>query len=123
MRVWLQGESKEFRSLLGAKLPDGALLTHAPPADVILHWLQPLETLELLMPRLRDQISEEGVVWIVIPSRAERERKALLLTHEEIVAAALPAGLVTNKTLELNEKEEALRFALPREKGAKRRKA
>ena len=121
MKVWLQGESKDFRAALVPKLSEGVVLTHQPRADILIHWLQPLEMIELLFPKLQEQIVAEGAIWIVMPNESERERRGSPFLDDEIKTAAGEAGMSATKTVEFNEKEEGVRFAVEKDKETKKK--
>ncbi|HVL86932.1 MAG TPA: hypothetical protein VM681_02840 [Candidatus Thermoplasmatota archaeon] len=123
MKVWLQGETKEFRAHLAAKLPEGALLVHQPRANVIVHWIQPLEMVELLFPKLAEQVAEDGAVWVVIPNESERERRGMPFFDDEVAAAAQTVGWQPTKTIDFSEKDVGVRFAAKLEKPEKPAKA
>jgi len=117
--VHLEGAPPGFASERLAGLPPGCrvatVLPNGTRPDMVLLWLKDREGLEALFQRLRHLIPSDGVVWAVIPKKSTRPKGSAAPEFPEVLAAALPTGLVDNKTLTFDDIEYGIRFVLRRE--------
>jgi hypothetical protein len=118
-RIYLEGAPAEFAAQRLADLPPGcrvitALANGARP-DMVILWPKAKEGLETLLQRLRRLIPPDGAVWAVIPKKSARPKGSSAPDFEEALAAALPTGLVDNKTLTFDDVEYGIRFVVRRE--------
>ena len=108
-RVALVGVDEDaFRDELLERTAD--LTDGAPLPDTDLVFLAADSTDELMrLPELRAHLKPNGAVWVV-----SRKGKAATLRYEDILGAALAAGLVDNKVVSFSESHTALRLVIPR---------
>jgi len=117
--VYLEGAPTEFATERLTGLPAGcrvaAVLPNGARPDMVILWLKDREGLEALFQRLRHLVPPDGAVWAVIPKKSARPRDSAAPDFQEVLAAALPTGLVDNKTLTFDDAEYGIRFVLRRE--------
>ena len=118
-QVYLEGAPPGFASERLAGLPPGCRVTsvvsNGTRPDMVILWLKDREGLEALFQRLRHLIPSGGAVWAVIPKKSSRSKDSAAPEFQEVLAAALPTGLVDNKTLTFDDVEYGIRFVLRRE--------
>ena len=117
--IYLEGAPAEFAAERLTGLPPGCrvatvLLNGARPNMVIL-WLKDKEGLGAVFQRLRHLIPPDGAVWAVIPKKSAHPKGSAAPDFQEALAAALPTGLVDNKTLTFDDVEYGIRFVVRRE--------
>jgi hypothetical protein len=117
--VYLEGAPAEFADRRLTELPaDCRISTSLPDGarpDVVILWLSDKECLDAQFKRLRNLIPADGAVWTVIPKKSARPKESQAPTFEETLAAALPTGLVDNRTLTFDDIEYGIRFVVRRE--------
>jgi hypothetical protein len=117
--IYLEDTPAEFAAQRLADLPPGCRVVTALPnggrSDMVILWLKDREGLEALFQRLRYLIPPDGVLWAVIPKESARLKGSPAPDFQEALAAALPTGLVDNKTLTFDEVEYGIRFVVRRE--------
>ena len=118
-QLYLEGAPPGFASERLAGLPPGCrvatVLPNGTRPDMVILWLKDKDGLEALFPRLRHLIPPDGAVWAVISKKSARPKGSPAPDFNEVLAAALPTGLVDNKTLTFDEVEYGIRFVLRRE--------
>jgi hypothetical protein len=117
--IHLEDAPAEFAAQRLADLPPGCrvatVLANGGRPDMVILWLKDKEGLEALFQRLRYLIPSDGAVWAVIPKKGARPKGSPAPDFQEALAAALPTGLVDNKTLTFDEVEYGIRFVVRRE--------
>jgi hypothetical protein len=117
-RIYLEGAPPGFTSGRLAGLPPGCQVATAlrdgTLADMVILWLKERGGLEALFQRLRYLIPADGAVWAVIPKKSASPGSSAP-EFQEVLAAALPTGLVDNKTLTFDGVEYGIRFVVRRE--------
>ena len=97
-------------------LPDGVKvqseLEDGQRADILVRWLSPEDQLPTLFAGLRWSIRPDGAVWAVIPKKKYAKKIGIDLTFEQAQSAALPTGLVDNKTLTFSEEYYGIRYVV-----------
>ncbi|MSQ15809.1 MAG: hypothetical protein EXR50_08105 [Dehalococcoidia bacterium] len=81
-------------------------------ADIIILWPSPEEALPTLFAILRWSIKPDGAVWAVIPKKRFARKMGIDLTFDGMQNAALPTGLVDNKTLTFSEEYYGIRYVV-----------
>lgn len=123
LTLLLQNAPQQFADSLAPNLPEGvAVLTEPEPgrrADMVIRWLQPGDDLSALFSALRWTVRPDGAVWAVIPKKTVAKKRGIDLTFDGTQAAALPTGLVDNKTLtpvcpvgRFSEEEYGIRYVV-----------
>ena len=77
--------------------------------DVILAW--PAGDLSTMFQRLLPSLRPDGAIWVVIPKKASKTAGP---SFQSALQAALPLGLVDNKTLSFSPTEYGIRFVIRR---------
>ena len=117
--IYLEGAPAEFAAQRLADLPPGCRVATALPnggrPDMVILWLKGEEGLDALFQRLRRLIPPDGAVWAVIPKKSARPKGSPASDFQQTLAAALPTGLVDNKTLTFDDAEYGIRFVVRRE--------
>jgi hypothetical protein len=117
--IYLEGAPAEFAVQRLTDLPPGCRVATSLPEgarpDVVILWLNDKERLEARFQRLRHLIPTDGAVWAVIPKKSARPKESQAPDFEGTLAAALPTGLVDNKTLTFDDVEYGIRFVVRRE--------
>ncbi len=80
------------------------------PLDMILAW--PAGDLSTMFQRLLPSLRPDGAIWVVIPKKASKMAGP---SFQSALQAALPLGLVDNKTLSFSPTEYGIRFVIRRE--------
>ncbi|MBI2886561.1 MAG: DUF3052 family protein [Chloroflexi bacterium] len=83
--------------------------------DVVLFWPDDGINLASAFADLRQRIPPDGAVWAVIPKRPVADKRGPRVYFDQMLAAALPTGLVDNKTLTFSQDEYGIRFVIRRE--------
>lgn len=86
------------------------------PYDLIFCWPVELAGLAEQFAILQRRIVSNGAIWAVLPKKSVAGRRGVLLTWEQMQAAALTTDLVDNKIASLSEEEYATRFVLRHER-------
>ena len=113
-KVWLVNEPQYYLELLG-ELPDGVQLLN-DPADLVdfIHLFAPdLKTLETSLPKLKDRIKKNGMIWVSWYKKASKIPTDV--TEDEIRATCLPLGLVDVKVCAVDEKWSGLKLVWRKE--------
>jgi len=117
--VYLEGAPADFVGQRLADLPYGCrvatVLANGARPDMVILWLKDKEGLEAVFQRLRYLIAPDGAVWAVIAKKSARHKGSPAPDFQEALAAALPTGLVDNKTLSFDDVEYGIRFVVRRE--------
>ena len=117
--IYLEGAPAEFAAERLTGLPPGcrvaAVLPNGARPDMVILWLKDKEGLEAHFRRLRHLIPPDGSVWAVIAKKSARPKGSAAPDFQEALAAALPTGLVDNKTLTFDDVEYGIRFVVRRE--------
>ena len=117
--IHLEGAPAGFAAERLSSLPSGCRVATVLPdgarPDMVMLWLREREGLEALFQRLRHLIPPDGAVWAVIPKKSARPRGSAAPDFQEVLAAALPTGLVDSKTLTFDDVEYGIRFVVRRE--------
>ena len=92
---------------------------NSAPFDLIFFWPRDLDGLAGRFAALQRQIVLDGAIWVVIPKKAVARQRGLLLTWEEMQAAALTTDLVDNKNANMTDEEYGTRFVIRKERRAK----
>lgn len=83
--------------------------------DVVLFWPDEGIDLASAFADLRQRIQPAGAVWAVIPKRPVADTRGPKVYFDQMLQAALPTGLVDNKTLTFSDDEYGIRFVIRRE--------
>ena len=116
--VCLMGANSAFAQQLHLNCPSSVRIyraieeTNTP--DIVIVWPEASDDLGQLFQRLRNLIQPNGAVWAVIPKKPVALRKGIPIFFDQVQAAALPTGLVDNKTLTFSEEEYGIRFVVRR---------
>jgi len=118
--VYLEGAPAEFAAERLTGLPPGCrvatVLPNGARPDMVILWLKDKEGLEAVFQRLRHLIPPDGAAWAVIPKKKSvRPKGSAAPDFQDALAAALPTGLVDNKTLTFDDVEYGIRFVVRRE--------
>jgi hypothetical protein len=118
--VYLEGAPAEFAAERLTGLPPGCrvatVLPNGARPDMVILWLKDKEGLEAVFQRLRHLIPPDGAAWEVIPKKKSvRPKGSAAPDFQDALAAALPTGLVDNKTLTFDDVEYGIRFVVRRE--------
>ena len=109
-RVGLVNPPKGFRKEL-SPLPDNVKITerHLPkPLDLILLFVDSQRTLKREFPKMRQKLTENGMLWIAWPKKASGV--ATDLSENSVRQIGLDAGLVDVKVCAVNEIWSGLKF-------------
>ena len=77
--------------------------------DIVICWASDSLDLAKAFELLRTRILIDGAVWMVIPKKPVADTRGPKVYFNQMLAAALPAGLVDNKTLTFSEDEYGIR--------------
>lgn len=83
--------------------------------DIVLFWPNEATDLPSVFGRLRATIQPDGAVWVVIPKKPLADTRGPRVYFDQMLAAALPTGLVDNKTLTFSQEEYGIRFMVRQE--------
>lgn len=115
-RAVLEGEPSDYLDLLDfpARQPEGMAFV-APPdgADLVHLFTTEAAVLAQRLPRLREQIAQDGMIWVSWPKRASKVDTDV--TEDTIRAVALPLGLVDVKVCAVDATWSALKLVIRRE--------
>jgi Protein of unknown function (DUF3052) len=114
--------------LLDASAPSAALLRDAfPPGvtlaetddgadrfDLVFLWLRAADGLAERFAALQWRIVPDGAVWVMLLKKPSARRRGVVLTWEEVQAAALQTDLVDNKIASFSDDEYGTRFVIRR---------
>jgi hypothetical protein len=102
---------KGFAALLDP-LPDGAVVTTSPrgACDVVLGFAETLSEVTSLVPRLKDAIAEDGVLWICYPKLTSA--RAGELSRDVLWKESARLGLRPVALVALDDTWSAMRFML-----------
>lgn len=98
--------------MLAAKAPQADFIVdpNYVPLDMVIAW--PQGQVDDLLVKIQTALKPSGAIWLVIPKNSSH---ALGATLESVQSAALPLGLVDNKTLTFSATEYGIRFVIRRE--------
>jgi len=117
--IYVEDAPPDFAAQRLTDLPADCRVTSVAPngarPDIVILWLKDKRGLEDVFQRLRHLIPPDGAVWAVIPKKSSRPKDSAAPDFQEVLAAALPTGLVDNKTLTFDDVEYGIRFVLRRE--------
>ena len=83
--------------------------------NVVLYWPQDPAEMAQTFVELRARIHPDGAVWTVIPKKPVADSRGPKVYFDALLAAALPTGLVDNKTLTFSQDEYGIRFVIRKE--------
>lgn len=114
--VLFRNAPSDFTDALLPNLPGGVTvldeLEQGQRPDIIILWLNAEEDLNTLFGALRWTVKPDGAVWAVIPKKTVAKKRGINLSFEGAQAAALPTGLVDNKTLTFSDEEYGIRYVV-----------
>ena len=83
--------------------------------NIVLYWPQHAAAMAQAFQTLRERIHPDGAVWAIIPNKPVADSRGPKIYFDQLLAAALPAGLVDNKTLTFSQDEYGVRFVIRKE--------
>jgi hypothetical protein len=87
-----------------------AMIVRRPPYDFVLVFVNTTKKLEDWLVRLREQLSQDGMIWVAWYKKASK--RPTELTEDIIRDTALPLGLVDIKVCAISEEWSGLKLVI-----------